>query len=251
MTTTTHRTRAAAIAQRLGCTEGQIYTLTIGLSLSLLLLVLGLQTNFTPVPRAEAQVLAPQLGQPVDEPPPLNVTGGASLLDLAPLGPQPSFATLDPPAAAPSTPPPAGSTDPEPNPCANDNLQQTAKPIVAALEGTGVVPSDSVLALLGVASGCNTTDPVVVALGLIAEFGSRVPDPGFRLPVIPLPFVEIPSAVVDLVQPLRPAIDPICDAAGAVVTVVLFGFATYPLGIDSTMLTAVNQVLLVCGQVRV
>lgn len=246
---TTSTTRAGALARRIGCTEGQIYTITIGLSLSILLLVLGLQTNFTPIPRAGAQIAVPQPRQPGDGLPPLDAPGGDTSFDLAPLGPQPSFATSDPPTTSP-TRPPAGSTDPEPNPCASDGLQQTAKPIVAALEGTGLVPSDSVLALLGVASGCNTTDPVVVTLGLIAEFGSQLPDTGFRLPVVPLPFVEIPAAVVDLVQPLRPAIDPICDAAGSVVTVIVFGFATYPLGIDSAMLNAVNQVLLVCGQVR-
>ncbi len=251
MMTSPSSTRIGAVARRIGCTEGQVYTMTLGLSVAVLLLVLGLRTNFTPAPSAQAAVSEPSAGSPLEQlVPSVSPDDGRAPVDVINRNPQPAIG--QPPASGGTTPKPAtgGSTPPAPRPCDDDETVQTVAPVLAALKATGVVPSDSLLNLIGVVTGCNPTAPAVVAIGAIAELGSGIPDPGVEIPRIPVPFVELPQGVIDALQPLRPLTDPICAAFGSVVTVILYGFATYPLAIDGVMLTVVQQVLLACGQLR-
>jgi hypothetical protein len=53
------------------------------------------------------------------------------------------------------------------------------------------------------------------------------------------------------VQPLREAIDPVCDAVGSVIQIFSYAFGTWPSGAGAAVGTPLRQVALVCGQLRI
>jgi len=244
------------MATLLRWTEGQVYTATIGLTVALALLVFGLPGGFggqplaadtgnpsVPVPTAGPSS-PPTVGTAA--PPPPTVRPVPASTPGAPIGDAP---TLPPDASGPRPTSPNAPT-PEAPPDADCPPAEAARPIIDALGETGVFPDDGTMLLLEHITGCSPSDPAVLLLGVLAEFGSGLPDPGFEIPGLQLPFVEIPPAIIEAVQPLRAAIDPLCDAVGASSAVFFYGLGTWPGGVGSAVGTPIRQVLLACGQLR-
>lgn len=248
----------ANLARRMGWTDGQLYTVAIGLSVALVLLAFGIPGSLGGATRFAAADARPA---PVAPPPTTSVAmpdtpsvapgpSGPPARGAVPAGPSPVGASApsappigSPAAAAPGDP----SESPPDEPCPTT---EGAQPVVDALGESGVFPDDSTTLILARITGCSQTDPAVLLLGALAEFGSGLPDPGIDIPVLPVPFVEIPPAVVDEVQPFRDAIDPMCDAVGSASQVFFFGFGTWPGGVGPAVGTPIRQLLLACGQLR-
>lgn len=240
----------ARVARRLGWTDGQVYTMAIGLGFAALLISFGLPATMGGPGLAAAGV--EQAGPPPSTPTP--TTPSPTTVDLAPWemppvgAATPVPATPRPPATPPSPdPPPVGQGSPPDASCATT---QEAQPVVDALAATGVFPDQSTKLILARVTGCSETDPAVLLLSALAELGTGLPDPGVDVPILPLPFLEIPPELIEAVQPFRDAIDPMCDAVGEVSQVFFYGFGTWPAGIGAALGTPIRQVLLACGQLR-
>jgi hypothetical protein len=239
--------RLTPLARRAGCTEGQLYTVVIGLVVAVVLASSGLPVAFReavrPLAGAERPRVAPDLSPPtsaVD----LVIDPSSPFLD-------PGRPLIEPPVDDPAEPPEAPTTDDdEPMACESQAALDLTDELLRTLNVLGVLPDTSVTQLLANLTGCKQGDPVLLVIGVLAQLGSRLPDPGFDLPLIPLPSQDLPPDVVALVQPLRDAIDPICGAASSAAQIAFYGLAGWPLALDAVSLQAVNQVLLVCGQLQ-
>jgi hypothetical protein len=247
----TERTRLAALAERIGCSEGQLYTMTIGAALAIVLGLFGLSVGLADHPVSELGATdRASVGVALDSPLGSLTAAGPlpapSLLGVDRLAPAPAVGGAEQPGD--DTKP--GTDEPPPPPCSSQPLLDATNQVLDPLGTTGLVPSDSTKLLLAHLTGCRPSDPLVLALGVLAETGSGIPDPGVAIPVLPIPFVELPQPVIDAMQPFREIIDPTCDAVGASATVAFYGLSTYPAGIDVTVLTGIRTILLVCGQLR-
>ena len=250
--------RLARPAQRLHCTEGQLYTMAIGLVVAISLSAAGLPAAFRDIARPLFDVVAPASAP----------SASATTIPSVPTGPPaggraerdagtttPADAAL-PPLKAPGPREPAGGAAaplpaaPAPAPCQSQATIDTASKLLAQLDVLNVLPDTAVSLLLANLTGCRPGDPTLLVLGVLAEFGRKLPRLGFVLPPLPLPAIPIPAPIVSAVQPLRSAIDPICKTVGSLSTVVFYGLAGWPLAIQTTTLHAINEVLLVCGQLQ-
>lgn len=246
----TERTVLGALAQRLGCSEGQLYTMTIGVVIAVVLGLFGLSVGLD-----DRALVGSEFGAPARSP--IGAVSGSELdaLDAAGLFPaslpEAVEALASPELSGSGSSGGSGNQEPQPPspPCDAQPLLDVTSQVLDALKVAGA-PSNATKLLLAHLTGCKPSDPVVLALGVLAETGSGLPDPGVALPVVPIPFVEVPQPVIDAVQPFREIIDPTCDAIGASATVAFYGLSTYPLGIDVAVLTGIRTILLVCGQLR-
>jgi hypothetical protein len=245
--------RLTPLAHRAGCTEGQLYTIAIGLVVAVLLAASGF-------PAAFRDALRPVIDVAGAEPSTTTVVAPStptptSLVDLVTDQSSP-FIDVDNPSldGAPAAPtdaaePPAAGDD-EPLACDAQAALDLTDGLLRTLNVLGVLPDTSVTQLLAGLTGCTEDDPVILMIGVLAQLGSRLPDPGFDLPLIPLPSPDLPPGIIELVQPLRDAIDPICGVAASAGQVAFYGLAGWPLALDAITLQAINQVLLVCGQLQ-
>jgi hypothetical protein len=249
----------AGIAARLRLTEGQLYSGLITLGIAALLAtglgnvhgVAGLALAQPPLTLPTTEPLAPVV---VPEPVP---TGVVPPLDL-PSGVDQPLPVPEPiPVTGPDLPDypdvPSAPTPPtpKPEPCDNQAVQDAGTQVITTaneLSG-GRLPEKDLLAALGTVTGCDPTDPAILAVGLLIGLGNTVPDPG--LPALPpLPFVEIPKPVVTALQPLRPEIDAVCGVLGVGNEVSALFIWAYPAPIPQTTAQTFFQALAACGQVR-
>lgn len=242
--------RLAPLARRARCTEGQLCTMAIGVVVTLLLAWAGL-------PAAFRDGVRPGVGAATERT--TSTTGApAPTTSLGELVADPSSPYFDPDSLLLTAPPDAsGSAEPNPPageeasiPCESQAAVDLTGELLRTLNVLGVLPEPSVTLLLSNLAGCDQGDPVVLVMGVLAELGGRLPDPGFDLPVLPIPAQDLPPEVVALAQPLRDAIDPICAAVASLSQIAFYGLAGYPLAIDRISLQALQQVLLVCGQLQ-
>lgn len=257
------------LAGRLGWTDGQLQTAVLGVALATLVTLLGLPPALGRSPFTGTAAAAPRTHTTPGPSAPVVVPTAGAL----PLGPSlPGFdlpgqpvASQDPvvdPAAPTLTPDPGRSGDtPEPTtsptldpttPCDAQAAQDAGATVITTLATAsgGVVPQDSLLAALGTATGCDPSDPAIVALGLIVSIGGTLPDPG--LPGLPplVPPVTIPPALVQAVQPARAQIDTLCGTIATVSYLTNLGLSSYPNPIPATSSQVLFQALFACGQLR-
>jgi hypothetical protein len=246
----------ASLAQRLRMSEGQLYTAALTLLAGLLLLtglgnVHGVSGGLVAQPLAP---IAPFVDAPVVVPGPVPAPGPLpGPVGLPPVvgGPAPAPAPEPTSSFWTEPPPPAPSPTPTTTPCDNQAVQDAGREVIETLDGAsgGQLPEKDLLAVLGTVTGCDPTDPALLAVGLLVGAGQTLPDPG--LPALPpLPYVEVPDAVVQALQPVRPAVDAVCGLVGTGSTVAALFVWAYPAPIPQTEAQVMFQALAACGQVR-
>lgn len=254
----TASTRLARLAARLGVTEGQAYTLGLLTAVAVLLLAsLGDLTGrisdalAAPVPPGTTTTTAvvpsdDDIGGPVAEP-------------LSPFSPRDDGAGAPPVTSPPSSPitspftpvePPA---EPAPRECAAAGLTTPVGDVARAVDALagGVVPDGTIVSALALATGCSEADPVILLLAALIEVGQSMPDLdlGFiELPV--LPFLEIPAPVVELVQPIRPVLDPVCNTVAVVNLITSQAGPSYQAPFDAVFSVSLFYALATCGQIQ-
>jgi hypothetical protein len=148
---------------------------------------------------------------------------------------------------------PAPSPTPRPTkaPCDNQAVQDAGRQVIETLSGAsgGQLPDKDLLAALGTVTGCDPTDPALLAVGLLVGAGQTLPDAGLP-PLPPLPYVQVPDVVVEALQPVRPAVDQVCGLVGTGSTVGALFLWAYPSPIPQTEAQVMFQALAACGQVR-
>jgi hypothetical protein len=252
--------RIAAVAARARLTEGQLYSCLITLAVAVLLAtglgnvhgVSGAALAQPPLALPTTEPLAPVV---VPEPVPTAV---APPLDL-PLG-EPVPPPAEVPVVGPDLPdysevpvtPSPPAPRPEPEPCDNQAVQDAGTEVITTaneLSG-GRLPQKDLMAALGTVTGCDPTDPALLAVGLLVGLGHTVPDPG--LPGLPpiIPFLEIPQPVVVALQPLRAELDAVCGVLGTGNEVASLFIWAYPAPVPQTTAQVFFQALSACGQVR-
>lgn len=235
-------------------TPGQYWTSALALLVTLPVLLFGLPPATTLVEAAPTP--QPASGPPA-APPPTDVPGDGGIVVPPPHrvvgpGPGPVAGPTGPGDGGPAvTDPLPATSDPGPAPPSSSEAcppAEAVEPVLEALAGVEFVPQASIVALIGALAGCSEIDPTIFPIALLAETGSGLPDPGLEVPLPAVPFVEIPLGVVDLAQPLRDVIQPLCDAASLASPLILIGLSSWPTNVDQVLLIPVGQVLLVCGQ---
>lgn len=224
--------RLAGLARRIGCTEGQIESMAIGL------LVLTVLTTFA-LPgvdwvelRDGASVderrLAPAVSDsdPPTLAPPAGVGSGS--------GAWPGFRPTGPLDSSVEQPSPDGrttsTTSPAAAPCDGQAAFDAGKSAVAALdELTGVhLPVDSLIKLLGSAAGCDAGNPLIEAVAVLVEIGRALPDPGLPKADLLPPFPPLPDDLVALLLPLAPVTGAACGVVHTALTIVPLVLPSYP-----------------------
>lgn len=198
----------------------------------------------TSTPSPDARVPLPAGNVPVFPPYDTGAVPSPRAFPLSPPAPKPTV--------APTTPPPGNpSPTPTPSPCAAAPVNDSAKDALTTLNGPlgGQIPQDDILAALGLVTGCSSTDPAVVAIGVLIGLGNTLPDPGLPAPP-PLPYPQLPAEVVTALQPLRPALDEVCGLVGLGNTAATLFITAYPQPIPQLTIQVFFDALAVCGQVR-
>jgi hypothetical protein len=237
-------------------TEGQLYSCLITLGTAVLLAtglgnvhgVAGTALAQPPlVLPTTAPVVVPSPAAPGLTPPLPLPEGGEPVPFPVPEPGGPPEAPESPPA-----PPPAPSPSPAPQPCDNQALQDAGETVIATADGLsgGRLPDKDLLAALGTVTGCDPTDPALLAVGTLVGLGQTLPDPGVPAPPPLLPFVAVPSAVVAALQPARAEIDAVCGIVGTGNEVGSLFLWAYPSPVPQLAAQAMFQALSVCGQVR-
>lgn len=247
------RNRLAQLAARVGLSEGQAYTVAI-----LAVVAALLTSSLTGLTGRLADVAAAPL-RPQESPDAASPTPRAA--DSPAIEPPPPFAPFEPPAL-PDTPPPttedpAAPVDPEEPPpaapCGADPLIAVVRDAVVALDPLtgGSLPDGTVVSALAVATGCSKTDPVILLLAGLIEIGQGLPDLGLGFLELPvLPFLAIPGPVIELVQPLREALDPICNTVATLTVITSQVGPSYPYPIDAAFSVSLFYALATCGQIQ-
>jgi hypothetical protein len=225
--------RAAAA---IGCTEGQAYTAVLAVVLAFCVVLFGIPSRTIataanaprPSPTTTTATTLPPGTLPPLTPPPLATT-------IAPM-PTP---TVSVPTGQPSGPPTAAG-----DPCEGDALVQAGRQIAEQLNGAsgGSITGETLVIALGVAAGCDTTDPVGILLSLLTEAGRALPDLG--LPPLPIPPIEIPPLLAPITGALAA---PICMQATTFIPLLLLLAPGYPEPIQTLMLTVALQTFGLCG----
>ena len=248
--------RVAALAR---LTEGQLYSALITIAAALLLLtglgdvhgVVGTSLSDVPV-LAAPQPTFPPVVVPTPAPavpgPAVLPAPGPPLPDLPVVEPAP-VPTYDEPVSPLPLPRPTPS--PAPAPCTAQPAMDAASFVLTTLNGPagGRLPAKDVMGALGLVTGCDPADPAVIAVGLLIGLGHAVPDPGLPAPPA-VPFVEIPPAVVQALQPARAEIDAVCGLVGTGQTVASLFIWSYPTPIPQLTTQVLFEALAACGQVR-
>jgi hypothetical protein len=236
-----------AVATRTGWTVGQAYTATIGL-----VVVVGLLAAVLPGLLGSTDPDAVAMSRPTSASTPATAPGTtAAPATLAP------SSSVDPPSdrldvdTSPPRPADPGADRPPVTRCdAAAVLEATDELLGVVSAATGdLLPSAAIAAFVAAAAGCDSGDPLLVLAATLVQVGGRVPDPG--IPVIDLPaipLVTIPPPLGALLEPLAPAIRPLCAAVGqgAVLGVLVAG--AFPIPISTADLAALTgQLMVACG----
>ena len=254
------RNAVTGLAARLRLTEGQLYSCLLTLVAAVLLATgLGNVHGVAGVALSQPQLVLPttQPQPPVVVPEPV-ATGVAPPLDLPVAEPVPALEPV--PVVGPDLPdypyvpvtPTAPSPRPSEPPCDKQAVQDAGTTVITTanqLSG-GRLPEKDLLAALGTVTGCDPTDPAILAVGLLIGLGHTVPDPGLPAPPPLLPFVEIPKPVVAALQPVRPQIDAVCGVLGLGNEVAALFIQAYPTPVPQLTAQTFFQALSACGQVR-
>jgi hypothetical protein len=142
---------------------------------------------------------------------------------------------------------------PPPAPCGADPLIAAVRDAVTSLDVLtgGGLPDGTVVSALALATGCSKTDPAILLLAGLIEIGQGLPDLGLGFLELPvLPFLEIPRAVIDLVQPTRDVLDPICNTVATVAVITSQVGPSYPAPIDAVFSVSLFYALATCGQLQ-
>ena len=251
--------RIAAVAARAHLTEGQLYSGLITLVVAALLATgLGNVHGVANLALSEPPLVLPTNQPPVvvasapagGQTPPLQLPVGVGAPGPAPAPApwvQPDDTGFPEQPYTPYVPVP----QPTKKPCDNQAVQDAGTQVITTantLSG-GRLPQKDLLAALGTVTGCDPTDPAILAVGLLIGLGNTVPDPGLPAPP-PLPFITIPKPVVSALQPLRPELDAVCGVLGTGSEVSALFIWAYPAPIPQTTAQTFFQALSVCGQVR-
>jgi hypothetical protein len=238
-------------------TEGQRYTVVI-----LLVAAVLLSTSLTRLNGRVAELIS--------APGPTATTTTSTVAPRIPAVTTPSTtrAVLPPPTSHPaaavtsttraSAPPSTTTTTTgdgtaaEP-PCPADDVVQGTRKIfeqVDALLG-GLVPSATLTTTVAILTGCSKTEPLVVILAALIELGEGLPDLHLGAIEIPvLPFLSIPDVLIELLQPLRPLFDPLCDTVGTVGLLLSQVGPAYPYPLDKAFAVSLFYLTSTCGQIQ-
>jgi hypothetical protein len=250
--------RVARLAALARLTEGQLYTAALTLAAALLLLT-GLGGVHGVVGTALSQASLPAVPQPTFPPvvvptaaPGVQGLGALPALEPPPAvglplpapSPEPTFDFLPAPTPSASPSPPAAA-------CTAQPAMDAAQLLLTTLNGPagGRLPDKDVMGALGLVTGCDPADPAVIAVGLLIGLGHALPDPGLPAPPA-APFVEIPAAVVQALQPARAEIDTVCGLVGTGQTVASLFVWAYPTPVPQLTTQVLFEALGACGQVR-
>jgi hypothetical protein len=211
-----------------------VYTAALALVVAFCVVLFGIpgRTIATAAP-------APQHRPPVTTSstlPDLTIPPATFPAQSPPLVGSPTTLLNNPPTAAPPT---AGA-----DPCASDALVQAGRQLANQLNSAtgGSVTGETLVIALGVAAGCDKTDPVAIVLSLLTETGRVIPNLG--LPALPIPPIEIPPILAPLTGVIAA---PICQQAGTFIPLLLLLAPNYPEPIQTLMLTLALQSFGVCG----
>ena len=246
--------RLAGLARRLGCTEGQLESMAIGLVVLVALTALALPgvdwLDVRPsaaMPAARHATVAPTQ-DPTSSPlvPPVADV----LLRL----PAPTSTTVlggdaTTPVSPPLDPTPPTAT-PAPKRCDGQAIIDGVRTSLTALRTlTGVrVPADSVALVLGAAAGCGG-NPTLAAVALIVEIGRAVPDLGLpHLDLLP-PLPQLPPAVYEALKPLAPITGPACGIVQTVSGLLPLVLPSFPYPISGEDVASLFiEADLICGR---
>jgi len=124
---------------------------------------------------------------------------------------------------------------------------------VQALDGLlgGVVPDATIVSALAIVTGCSQTDPAILIVASLIELGQSLPDLGLGFIELPvLPFLELPAVVIDLMQPLRAVLDPVCNTAATLAVITSQVGPYYQPPIDAVFSVSLFYILATCGQIQ-
>ena len=248
--------RLEALGARAGLSEGQVYTVIL-LAVVAALLTSSLTGLTGRIAEVAATPLAPNPAEEAVAP----ATPTTALPDLPGIG-LPSAPTIGPPAPSAGPPPftAPGPTDPldpdEPPPavpCDAQPLIDSVRDAVTSLDSLtgGSLPDGTVVSALAVATGCSNTDPAILLLAALIEIGQGLPDLGLGFLELPvLPFLEIPRPVIDLVQPARDVLDPICNTVATLAVITSQVGPSYQPPFNALFSVSMFYALATCGQLQ-
>lgn len=228
---TLERGRLGGLADRLGCTEGQVYSTAILLVGALLLSVLALPNlqwraaEASPAPARRSATSVPAGGSSVDP-------GGFAPAEVPPL-PDVIEGLLPPADEAATTSTTAGSGEVPvvPVQCGLRAVQDAAADVLVPLDDLlgGIVPSEGALGLLAQATGCTKNQLLVDLIVLVLDVGRGLPNPLGDTPALLPPLPLLPDALVQVLAPaLGPLLAPVCESYSTVATVVNLVGDAYP-----------------------
>lgn len=238
--------RLVRVAARLQCTEGQVYSMVLGVAAAILLSLLALPGVTWRVREAAATPVidaAPSSG--TDSVDPVSTDPGSALISASTTPPsfsvQPDGATTST-TGRPYIPPAPREPAPEvpcPARAVVDAAEEALPPIDEA--AGGVVPSAGLVGLVAQATGCTNENVLITILGLVVDIGKGLPDPlGGTPQVLPplTPLGEVAGVVQPLVGPLTgPVVGSLCTTVSTVATLHSVLFAAYPWPIMSADMT--------------
>jgi hypothetical protein len=244
--------RVRRIAAWLGLTEGQAYTVVL-----LALVAALLSSSLTGLTGRIDDVLAAPRPVPTTIAPTDTTAPPTTVFDLPLGGPTGTFPFPTTSTTATSIEPGAPGEDPEAEPpaavCAADPLIKLVGDTVRTLDVlTGnLVPDGTIVSALAVATGCSRLDPAILLLAGLIEIGQGLPDlglGGLELPA--LPFLTLPQPILDLVQPLRAVLDPICGTVASLTVITSQVGPSYPPPLDAVFAVSLFYALTTCGQIQ-
>lgn len=257
-TESTEHPRLESLSARVGLTEGQTYTVVILLLVGALLTssLTGLTGRLPVLAAPPPPPVAASVSPPTASPEPETSTPSSAPVTYptptaTPAGVAPTTTTT----VAPFAPAPPFEPDepPERQPCPNEAVVSLGRDSLALIDtlAGGVVPDATIVSVLALATGCSDTDPAILLLAALIEIGRGIPDLGLDIVEIPaLPFLLLPEPIVELVQPLREVLDPVCGVVGTLAILTSQAGPAYPPPFDAAFSVSLFYALATCGQIQ-
>jgi hypothetical protein len=201
----------------------------------------------SPAPSAAAPAVTPSLAPP---------TLGSLSVPNAGLGlpPVPSTPLLSGPLTSPPLTAPVQTVSPGAT-CAAASLNKAVTAQLTQLNAMlKILPTATIETALGLATGCNTANPALLAVGALSELGddlstafNQVPGAaGLKLPAVPA--LLVPKALLPLLGSLKPVFAPICADVNTATNIVLLIAPHYPQVIDGATALALFQSAVTCAE---
>ncbi len=247
---------------RHGITDGRIYSVLIAVVVVALLApslthwkpVAALKplsgvTFQHPVPVTAAPVPA---APPTPAAAPLTSSTALNGFSLGPVAPFPTGTISTPPLL---TAPPTSSSLPPAVTCAAAALNaETAKLLTELDASLKVLPTSTIETTLGLATGCNTANPALVAVGALSELGDDLTIAFGEIPgasALKFPTVkpiELPAALLPLLSSLEPVFSSICADINTATDAVILIAPHYPQVVDGASALALFQAAVTCEE---